>query len=626
MRKSDKRTLPKLGVIIAEETQTNQRRVACIKKLLEDNFDIFELQLCQIDHDFSSMAHIFIVPTSLESASTIQLDYLRIAVCEKGSTIIMLHDSALYPQYESFFSCVGVHYRKHFSASIFKVRVFPHFLTRGLNEIELVEDKTYDFDSDNNITPFDNVFLRMEDGYPLGYERLYGKKGRIFYLALGYSLGMRESPVIEKILKNLYLLSFPFGDSIDAHFHQEKTLLYSFQADHVTEPISEVARWNTLYDKKNNESVYSHSALSLPLTPEFYQKKVEIWRNASDKHDEIKNLLSKSLTSVEIRNTDFCNQDCYYCYNRKSLEIGYEKTLISPEIHLKLENDLLKHRQNGHLFAVRYTGAGDPLCYNRTIESIVRFEKEGIPTCLITNGMGMRIDEAFSLGENSTMIRFSLDAASAEVYAQIRRLPESSYYKVLDNLRAIIKSRDCANRKGYMLVGVTFLVCQENYKQIFEFCQLMAEIGVDVVWIRSVNDMPLFSEKEIELINTEIEKAKRLNNNEFFVFSIQFHIFRRFLALHYRYGSEKCWSSFTKAFVLPNGNVTICLSHKELSLGNIYSNSFFDIWGGERHINFIMSQEWTHCSQCIESRFNVQLQFLSNHKGNSLFKSNVPIF
>ena len=504
-----------------------------------------------------------------------------------------------------------------------KLHVFPHYLTRGIPEmIEIeraVKANLVFCEGFSDIS--DNVFMKDMDGNPLAYERVYGTKGRVIVLAVRCPEGLSEPE--RGILSNLHLLQH-MAENIEQRFCENITQEIPFRKDILMEEPNDVCRWNTLFNEDKTDITYTHSAIFLPGSPEFCKERIKVWSKRSDEErmkvwskrcDEefTKERLEQSLMSVEIRNTDFCPQNCYYCYNRRDMDVKYIRTSLPKELHVSLEKDLIKMRNViGHNFFVRYTGTGEPLSHPRTLPSLLSFERTGIPVALITNGELLSVGEASELGYDGTYVRFSVDASNAQSYAVIRRCNIDVFEKIKNNIAAVTRGR--------CFVGATFLVCRENFEQIFDFCRLMKSLGVHAVWIRSTDNCDYFSDEEMRHIEMDINRALTLIDKSFIVVANQFKIYRSTSLLHYKYDTVRCWSGHTKAFIQPDGNVIICLSRPDYIIGNLQEQDFSQIWGGERHLRFLKDTDVTTCSQCIESRYNSAVDFLFRNCNRTVSK------
>jgi len=402
------------------------------------------------------------------------------------------------------------------------------------------------------------------------------------------------------------------AEDLGINFKDDITRSFPLRENVHMEEAGDICRWNTLFTGDMKDVTYTHSAIFLPGSPEFCRERVSVWA----KHDDgvfTKERLWQSLMSVEIRNTDFCSQNCRYCYNRRDMDVKHVRASLPEELHISMETDLLDMKERmGHRFFVRYTGTGEPLNHSRTLPSLHAFEHAGIATALITNGELLSAREAAALGRHGTYVRFSVDASDSRTYCDIRGCGENVFGTVRGNITAM------ADNKCY--IGATFLVCRENFTQVFSFCRLMKSLGVRAAWIRSTDGCDAFSSDETELINTGIDRALGLRDSGFIVTANQFKIYRSVSLLHYKYDSIRCWSGHTKAFIQPNGDVIICLSRPDYVIGNLNEHRFSEIWGGERHLHFLTSVDVSACSQCIESRYNSAVDFIARNHAATIYK------
>ena len=519
--------------------------------------------------------------------------------------VLILYGEGLHYRDDAFYRFCGMRQTAVSGKRGIHLRVYPHILTRGEPEEVDLSARLIEYELSAPLTERDECFLRDENAGCLGYEKVFGMKGRVINIMLAY--GSDPSPVELAIFRNFaYFLHT--SERVDDLFGDEFTDMIPFDKSAMRESHEIAGRWNSLVS--GSGSVYTHSSVFLPASPDFIARRISGWGKGAEEITRQK--LMDSLSVVEIRNTDYCSQDCYYCYNRRSMDIGHVRTQLDTAVHVVLEDELIALAR-AHPFSVRYTGVGEPLMHPRTAASLIRFEKAGLPTILVTNCYGIDAETAVELGEHATYVRISIDAADAETYAKIRRCDKGAFHQVLENIRAL--------RRGGGLIGATFLVCRENFAQIADFCCLAKSLGIQLVWIRSTDNNDPFTDAEMDMINAQLKDSEALADGSFYVFTAQFSIYRTVSALHYRYYNERCWSAYTKAFIEPNGDVAVCLSRPDFVLGNIYAKRFSDIWGSERHIAFLKNRGFEECSQCIESRYNRAADFMAKNAGSPLFKA-----
>lgn len=400
------------------------------------------------------------------------------------------------------------------------------------------------------------------------------------------------------------------GPMIETLFSAPVVGIAGLSGDNILEPLAEAGRWNMLFN--TDSRVYSQSAIFYPLDPGYYQKRLRMAAvntvKMTDK--ELSSQLKKDLISVEIRNTDMCNSNCYFCFSRKDRKVKYN---IDNAAYSRLIKSLVGMR-NDTLFTARFCGGGEPLCHPMTVGSVFELESAGIPVNLITNGAGLNTDDLALLGSVATMVRFSVDAATPSTYEKMHGVDPVKFNTVLENIRSLVRIRNRKGRKGKMFIGATFLISEFNFHEIEKFTSVMKGAGVDLVWIKAVNNLPEFAGEDAMEITRQLKKSESMTDRAFFVSATRFRIARTFSDVYMNY-NEMCYSVFTKAFISPDGNVVLCLSRNKETLGNINNESFDKIWGGERHVELIRNKIWSSCSDCLEARYNASADFMVKNSG-----------
>jgi len=601
-----KKDKPKL-LVIAETSQA----VSEIIEILYPNFAIRLLSPNKVNcADVEDLAYCLCV-ASLTKINTSVFNCIKSNVTSGKGVFFILEPGFIGSDSIEFFSFVRAKAVRETDVSPLKLHIFPHYLTRGISEIvEINKAVKVELEFLNGFSKIsDNVFIEDMESNPLAYEHVYKGNGRVIILAI-QSLGVLSE--LEKgVFSNLHLLQ-NITVNVEHSFSQEISQEIPFRKNVLMEIQGDVCRWNTLFNDDKTDIIYTHSTVFLPGSPEFCKERLRGWSKQHDK-GYTKERLEQSFMGVEIRNTDFCPQNCYYCYNRRDRDVKYTRTFLSENQHILLEKDLLKMKEIiGHNFFIRYTGPGEPLNHPRTLPSLLKFEQAGISTALITNGELLSADNASVLGSNGTYVRFSVDASNAQSYAAIRQCGTDVFNKIINNIAQITKSK--------CFVGATFLVCKENYKQIFDFCNLMKSLGVNTVWIRPTDGCDKFLIDEIGQIEEDMARALTLIDENFFVMVNQFKISHNIPLRTYKNDIIRCWSGHTKAFIQPTGDVIICLSRPDFIIGNIKEQSFSQIWGGERHLQFFKDNYLTSCSQCVESRYNNSADYLVRNNDKIIYK------
>jgi MoaA/NifB/PqqE/SkfB family radical SAM enzyme len=183
--------------------------------------------------------------------------------------------------------------------------------------------------------------------------------------------------------------------------------------------------------------------------------------------------------------TEVCNLQCIHCphpsFKQSSVYTGKNLDLI---LHHKAIDEIGTIGK-GYCQYVRYTSQGEPLLHPQAIEMIAYAGKHA--NCAInltTNGMTLnqrKIDQLLDIGVD--IIDISIDAFSAEIYAQIRVNGELS--KTKNNVLNLLKS--IKERKAKTKVVVSFVEQPLNTHEVNDFENFWKNAGAHFVVIRRLH-------------------------------------------------------------------------------------------------------------------------------------------
>jgi MoaA/NifB/PqqE/SkfB family radical SAM enzyme len=220
---------------------------------------------------------------------------------------------------------------------------------------------------------------------------------------------------------------------------------------------------------------------------------------------------------VRIKPVNACNERCWYCaYRLDDLSLGEDMELhhrIGAAKMAEIVEDLIAMGVR----AVTFSGGGEPLIYPQLPETVRALAAGGVKIGCLTNGLALHGDAAAALAEHATWVRVSIDAAESEGYARSRRVPESFFGRVLDNVEAFVRaSRGCT-------VGFSYIVNGDNAGAILDFCKLARQVGASHVKLSAcvvANDAAQnnrYHEPFAAVVAEQIAAARRLENDGFAV-------------------------------------------------------------------------------------------------------------
>jgi len=162
--------------------------------------------------------------------------------------------------------------------------------------------------------------------------------------------------------------------------------------------------------------------------------------------------------ALEIEVTNRCNEDCIMCPRHQ---------MTRPFGNLSMELlDKILDEVRGEVELINLFQFGEPLLHPRLAEMIRRCKDSGIRTMVTTNGTLLNERRAKELIDSGLdMLVISLDAASQEVYSQIRLL--GSFTSVIKNVESFLLLKDQFGRGPYTQVQMVSL--KANHHEIEDF-------------------------------------------------------------------------------------------------------------------------------------------------------------
>lgn len=292
---------------------------------------------------------------------------------------------------------------------------------------------------------------------------------------------------------------------------------------------------------------------------------------------------------IEIGLYGGCNHRCIFC----AFDFFKYKPDILDEIYLK--RFVIAAAEKG-VKAILYSGEGEPLLHKNAAEVIGFTKKMGIDVAIATNGVMLNKDLSEKILGYLSWIKVSLDSGFDNSYRFIHGAKKGDFQTVLKNLREAVKIR---NRHKYICtIGVQFLLIPQNYKEVISAVKIARDLGVDYLVVKPYCEHPSSGKKIAsslkyrDLFFLEDKIARYSNTN--------FHVIFRHRAME-KQGARKsykyCLGLPFAAHITASGDIYPCnvfLGKKNFILGNIYKESFKDIWEGGRRkrIKDLICTKW----------------------------------
>lgn len=307
---------------------------------------------------------------------------------------------------------------------------------------------------------------------------------------------------------------------------------------------------------------------------------------------------------VVIDPTNRCDNNCIGCWtNSPLLGLGerppadWFKQELPYEVLSKLIDELARLGTK----RIRFTGGGEPFMHPRLLDLVKQVKSKGLICAITTNFTAMTDELAHKLAEiGLDEFTISLWAATPEAYSRTHpNKTEATFHKIARVLKLYnsIKPKSAKS----ILANVIF---EMNWHEIETMLDFALDVGCDGIYytvIDSVsprtNGLLLTKEhakKSIELAYRVKERVDSLAKERNFILD-NFHGFIRRLQSdevttgdYDKNAVDKipCYVGWMFVRILPNGDVAPCCRAVKKPMGNLFNQSFEQIWNSKRYMEF----------------------------------------
>jgi spore coat polysaccharide biosynthesis protein SpsF (cytidylyltransferase family)/MoaA/NifB/PqqE/SkfB family radical SAM enzyme len=317
--------------------------------------------------------------------------------------------------------------------------------------------------------------------------------------------------------------------------------------------------------------------------------------------DKIKALQSYDMSSldysypisVELSLTNRCNYSCIWCSDKDLRK--RQKDDMGLDTLTKLAKDLNKNGTKG----ITIEGGGEPTVYRKFREAVQIFKEQKLSVGLITNGSMIMDKKLLNMFD---WIRVSLDVSCNEEMKKLKKI--SGYEKVISNI--------IYYANNVPVVGVGYVATKDNLSHIESLILRLRETKVNYIQFRLVIDHP-------ELLpEYDFEYLKKYQTDKFTVITdgIRENTIRANNGI-------SCKAHSLTTVISADGSVFLCgrlnIYDWIKPIGNINSDSFFNIWNGfERKKQSTMVEDVgfckKYCPECRLTKYNILFNNLKELK------------
>jgi pyruvate-formate lyase-activating enzyme len=206
--------------------------------------------------------------------------------------------------------------------------------------------------------------------------------------------------------------------------------------------------------------------------------------------DERTVLLDEVPQMVQLNHDPTCNLACPSCRTEIIAANAEEQDVYAESARrvilplLRLVNGQSYISGGGEAFASKH--------YRSILGALNRAEYPDLYIYLITNGQlatAERWRQYPDLPEMIDILSVSIDAARADTYERLRR--PAKWSLLMKNLELMAEMRRSGSIRR---LQVNFVVQEENYREIPEFVELGARLGVDSIWLQRLTNYGAYGE------------------------------------------------------------------------------------------------------------------------------------
>jgi len=343
-----------------------------------------------------------------------------------------------------------------------------------------------------------------------------------------------------------------------------------------------------------------------------------------DKIDQLRKKEQPVPLQVQITLSDLCNQNCSFCAyrmeNYTTNQLFGEKDKITGLINNNPNRmipydkciEILNDCKDMGVKALQYTGGGEPTVHPKHKEIFQHTLDLGLDLSLITNGVLMRPGMPEILSQGS-WVRFSLDAAKKESYSSIREVSEDYFEKVLKHIKQVVDARN-KNKESNLVIGIGFVVTQDNYKEIREAGEIAKDLGVDNIRISAI-----FTPKDFEYHKNIYPRAKEesaklksdLETEKFKVFNLFGDRIEDLIQQKPDYNF--CGFMHLNTWIGGDLNIYTCCNnaYNEIGkMGSIKKMSFKEFWNSKEKKEKYKKFNAKGCERCMFNNKNRFIEYL----------------
>jgi MoaA/NifB/PqqE/SkfB family radical SAM enzyme len=314
--------------------------------------------------------------------------------------------------------------------------------------------------------------------------------------------------------------------------------------------------------------------------------------------------------NVQIDLTNQCNNDCIACWCNSPLlgDKAMPAAIRNKSLDYGTVINLIDELDEMGVRAIYFTGGGEPFMHPRILDIMRHVKKKGIHLDMSTNFTLVdkkTAEELVDIGIDH--MNLSLWAGTPETYDRLHpNKSRETFIKMTDVIDYVVKLKNQREITSPAL-GMYNVVSCYNYLEARKMIEFAFAHRFDDILFTPVDTVPgrtdtlMLNARQRGWLAAEIRKLSRNikeledKHNHQLEFK-DYHSFLRRLENKNEacdnYDSDileslpSCYAGWSFARVLATGDVNSCLKSFKIPIGNIYINTFKEIWLSEKQHEF----------------------------------------
>lgn len=323
--------------------------------------------------------------------------------------------------------------------------------------------------------------------------------------------------------------------------------------------------------------------------------------------EEHKTVLKSYPYKFFLETTQKCNLRCIMCdVDRYSSE----KKDFPLELFYKIK-PLLKQAEE-----VNFYYFGEPTLSENLLIFLDETKEYSFLPKIFTNGTILNEEIINAFDKRGVFVNISLESATPKIYEMIRR--GASFEEFVCNIKKYVaKYNDRSNDRFHIRLSCTIAI--DNISEVINVIEFAKKVGIRDIfigaidnWIKSNRHLVCDDKKAAFYFNKGKELADKYkirfscprkigdfiveNNNNWRDFELPIDKYsNEYLeAFNPNPTTEDCGYPWIQTIFRANGDVCSCCQGRHI-MGNLYKNSFDEIWNGEKYQALRAQTNFKHC-------------------------------